>query len=707
MPAYAVNLLIAWLLFAIMSKRPSPEEQHAKRLRLNKFGKESFATQRAISNLCETVRNEGLPEATSRKTLYRARKGLTQTKTPFGLIVETVDAPTKKQPMLKIGIQNPLAMLFYAALMSPTYSALLRATMEVQPSRPDSPWSLILYQDGVDPSDGLAKNHSRKSNVFYWNILEFGMSALAAEETWFTACCIRYDVIKEQTGGIPWLTQLILRRFFDPNGYDAEYAGVDLQLHDGSTTTVYLKLRLLFADEPGLKEMLSNKGHAGHKPCVLCKNATLHQAPGGGVPWHIRFPTYAKSIAAPALSGFIAHTDVSIRRSVETLNACKPLLGVEAFKDKEQIYGFTWNPVSIITDPRLLVPVASCLHFDWAHCLVCDGCVDHEFGLFMHHMMFRRRTTASYAEFREFLREWLLPKHWGDMMHLFTDEANKNNHRKACFNCSASEMMSLAPLLKRYCVKVLRPRGEELPFVESMIAALDVLQLCMRVKRGGVSPESLRIAIERHLALFQAAYGDALMKPKHHYILHLPRQLAAHGTLLSTHTQERRHRLIKRFTRDRKTLESFELGAIEEITCYQFWELDNPFLKFGVQDPVVPRPLTSCALRDMYPDVSDEQRRVGSSAILENGTAKIGDFVVFETVPGESRLGEVHAFLVIADREMIVVDCWDRGAEGVDEAGFVKFHPADASSIIAISVVQNPVIYKLSSRRRCCMAYIG
>ena len=64
------------------------------------------------------------------------------------------------------------------------------------------------------------------------------MSVLHQEQCWFTPAIVRVDVLKEQPGGVPWLTQLILRQFFDPNGDDAEIGGVDLEfarrrLHDG------------------------------------------------------------------------------------------------------------------------------------------------------------------------------------------------------------------------------------------------------------------------------------------------------------------------------------------------------------------------------------------------------------------------------------------------------------------------------------------
>jgi hypothetical protein len=36
-------------------------------------------------------------------------------------------------------------------------------------------------------------------------------------------------------------------------------------------TTIYAKIGCVIAEEQGLKKVLSCKGHAGSKPCLLCK----------------------------------------------------------------------------------------------------------------------------------------------------------------------------------------------------------------------------------------------------------------------------------------------------------------------------------------------------------------------------------------------------------------------------------------------------
>ena len=75
--------------------------------------------------------------------------------------------------------------------------------------------------------------------------------------------------------------------------------------------------------------------------------------------------------------------------------------------------------------------------------------------------------------------------------------------------------------------------------------------------------------------LFKSAYGAEQMRPKHHYVLHLPIQLAKHGFLVATMTMERKHRVLKRYLRPRRALLSFEAGCMEEITCYELWQLSD------------------------------------------------------------------------------------------------------------------------------------
>ena len=126
--------------------------------------------------------------------------------------------------------------------------------------------------------------------------------------------------------------------------------------------------------------------------------------------------------------------------------------------------------------------------------------------------------------------------------------------RNEIFNCTASELLTMSPMVKRYCEKVLLPREDPSPIIVSLVAVLVVVEMLQGIKCFATDPDDLARAIKRHLDLFVAAYGMDYIRPKHHYVLHLPSSLRKFGFILSTFTHERRHRMIRRYTQQRKVL---------------------------------------------------------------------------------------------------------------------------------------------------------
>ena len=61
---------------------------------------------------------------------------------------------------------------------------------------------------------------------------------------------------------------------------------------------------------------------------------------------------------------FIPHTDESIRRMLDNLNAQRALLDANAFALKQQMYGFTWSKYSLITHERIRLNLISCHVWD-------------------------------------------------------------------------------------------------------------------------------------------------------------------------------------------------------------------------------------------------------------------------------------------------------------------------------------------------------
>lgn len=500
-----------------MSKRSSASVSEQKH-KLARLGRESFVSNRGIDKLLHAVRSEGIPEHSSRGAIYRARKHLCATVTPYGPLVQRMSLPANDGSMLEIGFQHPLAMLYHCASVSEDLSSVLRDSLAKHPCSPNQPWTLMLYQDGVDPSDGLAKNHSRKNNAFYWSFLELGMDALSKEQCWFPIAAVRSDLTKKMPGGVVHLTDALASVFFDKHGHNLLKSGINIKLAvDGSKHVLFARLDVVLADEPALKEVFSCMEHAGNKPCMLCLNAVPNQGRNGSEPIHSTNP-YAVSIAEPDIRKFTLQTGETIRESLRRLVQFKRTLPKARFEEMETLYGFRLTDRSIILNEELRLDAVSALMFDWAHCYVCDGLADEEWGRFMKAMSSARSKT-TYKEFGQYVATWTFPKALpGNVGHLFTDSANRNNLARASFSSTASEFLTLCPVMLRYMTHICTPRGQGMVMVESMIAVLLVVEALQAVKRGLTTPDALRALIVRHIRCFIAAYGANSMRPKHHYV---------------------------------------------------------------------------------------------------------------------------------------------------------------------------------------------
>lgn len=679
-------------------KRKSAQGTDARYSSLMCLGRDAYVSQSGMQSLMNAVKEEGLPEAYSRGTQYRARKSVCGELTPYGRLVEEVELHAAEGAPVTLAIQNPLAMLYKSASSSSGFSELLLKALAVHPSTPASPWNIILYQDGVNPSDGLAKNASRKAAAFYWSFLEFGLHALSKEEMWNTITVVREREVKRLEGHLPRITGVVLKYFFDPDGHDIERCGINLKFPDGTTTMLFAKWGILLADEPALKEVLDSKGHSGAKPCILCMNASIDKYPGGGLPLHVR-SDYAVSIAVLDLSKFKLHSDETLQDAMRRLRDHSL---TSQLKEMEMVYGLNYSKHNLLLNTRLNVKAVSILMYDWAHCYLCDGLADVEFGMFMK-QMHAARTRTSYAELSTYVAGWTQPKGLPGVAHCLSTRASKNNIRNSNFSSTASEFLTLAPMLLLYLTRVCLPREECMAHVQSMIAVLIVLEYLQAVKRGIVSPEQLRIAIQTHLDLFSSVYADA-KRPKHHYVLHLPTILDRHGVILTTLTQERKHKMVRRYTVNRKNLRSWELGTMEEITCHALRDLHRVFATSALFKGHLPSPKLCAALREAFPNTAASDLQVSQAAIGNDGIIYVGDVILLDyqrsIVVGKSLLN------VAAGNDVyVVVSLWRNAPDASLDPRVSSYDVQDSVAVVPIAAVHRAVPYRMSDDGQVCAVY--
>jgi len=338
---------------------------------------------------------------------------------------------------------------------------------------------------------------------------------------------------------------------------------------NGQFATLFARLCALLGDEKALKEIVRFKGAAGRLPCGICKNicsAAWADREGLVGDW---MPLFSLNVVAMRF-----HTDGSIKRIFERLQwAHDTNMPITHFTELERRLGYAYSPHALVMAAFLNFGAVTCLMFDWMHVYLVKGIFTWEAGKIMY-WLFKEGNRlklphVTYADLHEYLQRWQWPKALASPHDLCNERHAHSHLENQALGGTASELLSVAPVLARYLDKVVAktPLGEACKaMIKSCLACVDVVELLQCVARTHVDPKVLHDAILAHLGAHQEAYGTDDWKPKHHMAIHLPIMLERFGTLISCFVMERRHQSVRMRQLARKTLDRYEGGLICEIT---------------------------------------------------------------------------------------------------------------------------------------------
>ena len=329
------------------------------------------------------------------------------------------------------------------------------------------------------------------------------------------------------------------------------------------------------------------------------------------------------------------------------------------FKQLQQQFGWRYLKNDILLDDHLRLDAISVTMVDWSHTYIASGVADLEFGEFMHSM---RKTRTTYRELGSYSASWSYPRTYASLDHLFARKKAVTHLKNRHFGCSASDFLTLQPVLLCYLTRVCAVRDTSMSiYIESMVAVLAVVEVLQAVKRRKAGPEQLKDRILNHMRLFLRAYSEEAVRPKHHVALHLPDIFRRVGTLLGTLTNERRHRVVKRYTKDRRCLKRWELGSLEEMTGHALSELTQPILRAGHLDPVAPRAQSLAVLSELFPEQHRQSREltISNKVKAKHGTVLTNDLAFFEDPESSSRdVGEVLMHVGLGAEQLSAVSRW-------------------------------------------------
>ena len=346
---------------------------------------------------------------------------------------------------------------------------------------------------------------------------------------------------------------------------------------------------------------------------------------------------------------------------------------------REQEIGFKYSETSWLYDPRRALDIISAACDDWMHIYFVKGICHVEANAVIDSL----GKVFGFKRFKSYVELWTWPRSYANGDVCVTDTA---------VNGTASEMMSLAPLLLRYLVSV--RHGASTDAVASAVACCEIVEsLVQHVSTPErLLPDYLRSATERFLQLHFSCYGSDNWLPKHHWSLHLPQALQRFKKLVTCFHLERRHNILKRFCNGRVSKLSYEQCVMEDMTVQQLDDFGIPFERTCFKHPIkaTTEILEAVALLD--PSLTGNV--FTSTVAVANGRCIAwSDFVYYTGADGLTHVGRICFHDGTDDEHFSCIERWtivDQNPPGD------KCRNHHSQCVVPVIMIIDNAIYQLS-----------
>ena len=405
----------------------------------------------------------------------------------------------------------------------------------------------------------------------YTAIRELGPRYLKHEVCWVPIGVLRSTVMKKVPGGFSTCLRMLLRQWMLEFRVLDNGVLLDLGLPDFRYAVFHFKLGNILADGDAYRAAWSAKGASGNVPCLLCKNVV---ALG-----NVR-SDFLVHFSCPDASRFDSASNEDIWAKADLVKASRGVGTKAAFERLQMVHGLTDSPSGLLWDLELrsTVKPVDVITFDAMHITVGNGMCQNEVGWLFSVLKENMITWRMVSDFCKAI-DWKFCKSLGTRAKAngcFAHAREEAWRSGGVFKSSASEMLLVIPLLMHFCDKVVRPLGICLPQLASLEALLLMLGLIRGGKAGELVHDELAATIRLHACRCLAAYSQDDMKPKNHYMQHLPRQLLRDGLILDAFVGERKNGRIKKLASDIVNTKRFEKSAILNVFAEQLSSLEDP-----------------------------------------------------------------------------------------------------------------------------------
>jgi hypothetical protein len=278
---------------------------------------------------------------------------------------------------------------------------------------------------------------------------------------------------------------------------------------------------------------------------------------------------------------------------------------------------------------------------DWVHNALQDGTWTVEaflfivacgpFGVTMEGLQAYMRSTFKFPKHRS--------AKGGALHQIFS--ASRNWEAK--LRCSASEALSMYPLLRHY----VELHVELNPILAAKRASFDaacvVLDIILMAKRGlipmAAAGQQLRAAVADHITKHVLAYGADHIKPKHHWMFDVAEQFERDPFVLDQFVIERKHLTVKTVASLIDNTRCFERSVLAGVILQQRRQLGQGDV---VQNALEGKTAPLCGRPDA---------RLGDRLCIDGCTISVGDVVICDGTAGKilACVAEGQGLFVMAD----------------------------------------------------------
>ena len=568
-----------------------------------------------IANAC---RREGVKVSAVIQQAKECEEELLSFQTPWGPIIQECRCSSGDgQPSLTITYCNLPAYLFALCSMNAELEPFLYAHARV---REDgcAVCRTIFYCDDVRPGNLLRPDAGRTYYAFYLGFMDLPHWFITGANGWFDWAF----AVKTEVDAVPAGLSAVTASLFAAVRWPMEF---DLPTETGGRRRYQLDFGAFLSDEKAIKQVTFCKGASGYKPCICCANV-VGRMPPADVASH----TYFKHFSTCRPADFDLYTADRWAAMCQHVRDVVSAGGEEAANVTTSCgVGFHTSALPFVDGgdlSRRVMKLPESIFWDSMHSMWSSG------GIGQYHLnQFLRRVRSAgiplktMHAFMNTIESPVTTHAKFDRFDLMKRVQQKNStDRTQHIKAFAGECLDLTGRLLVWACFVLLPAGRLLEDMLCLSLLHDIGHILSSAGLAVRHNDYLARLVEQYADMYLRLYEECI-KPKLHYVRHLPGMIRKFGINLTCFSMERHHR-------KNKTLATFlyrNIGDVilRRVLCTSLMKMRNPeVLRTNIISDPWTRKRTRWAglLRDLDPDLV--LLELGSSIRTACGEVKAKQF---------------------------------------------------------------------------------